>query len=173
MIGLGSDKNSKNPYNLFCRWDACAADPEWQWKTHGHPDIIMKRLTKDYEKEVKKYPMNDKFIFLPYINLLLVAGKMMCMGPDHVEKLCSVRAVQVMSSFEWNYRINSWHIFYIYYLVWWKGRFVTRVELLKKLCNFTHNTLILLRILFLTLFENAKWQPDWQGTDAYQRESSP
>ena len=173
MIGLGSDKNSKNPYNLFCRWDACAADPEWQWKTHGHPDIIMKRLTKDYEKEVKKYPMNDKFIFLPYINLLLVAGKMMCMGPDHVEKLCSVRAVQVMSSFEWNYRINSWHIFYIYYLVWWKGRFVTRVELLKKLCNFTHNTLILLRILFLTLSEKAKWQPDWQGTDAYQRESSP
>ena len=167
------NKNPKNPNNLFCRWDAGAADPEWQWKTHGHPDIIMKRLTKDYEKEVKKYPMNDKFIFLPYINLLLVAGKMMCMGPDHVEKLCSVRAVQVMSSFEWNYRINSWHIFYIYYLVWWKGRFVTRVELLKKLCNFTHNTLILLRILFLTLSENAKWQPDWQGIDAYQRESSP
>ena len=54
----------------------------------------MKRLTKDYEKEVNKYPMNDEFIFLPYINLLLVAGKMMCMGPDHVEKLYSVRAVQ-------------------------------------------------------------------------------
>ena len=52
--------------NLFCRWDACAADPEWQWKTHGHPDIIIKRLTKDYEKEVKKYPMNDEFFFLPY-----------------------------------------------------------------------------------------------------------
>ena len=35
--------------------------------------------------------MNDKLIFLSYINLLLVAGKMMCMGPDHVEKLYSVR----------------------------------------------------------------------------------
>ena len=35
--------------------------------------------------------MNDELIFLSYINLLLVAGKMMCMGPDHVEKLYSVR----------------------------------------------------------------------------------
>ena len=28
--------------------------------------IIIKRLAKDYEKEVKKYPMNDEFFFLPY-----------------------------------------------------------------------------------------------------------
>ena len=51
--------------------------------------------------------MNDELIFLSYINLLLIAGKVMCMGPDHVEKLYSVRAVQVMSSFERHYRINS------------------------------------------------------------------
>ena len=31
--------------------------------------------------------MNDELIFLSYINLLLIAGKVMCMGPDHVEKL--------------------------------------------------------------------------------------
>ena len=151
----------------LCSRSRVAMKNSWaSWFNHEETD-------KSLWKGGQKYPMNDELIFLSCINLLLVAGKMMCMGPDHVEKLYSVRAVQVMSSFERHYRINSWHIFYIYYLVWWKGRFVTRVELLKKLCNFTHNTLILLRILFLTLSESAKWQPDWQGTDAYQRESSP
>ena len=99
-------------------------------------------------------PSKEKLVFEAKCkssgDLLLIAGKMMRMGPDHIK--------QLRISIHWRESYISVKrlthcLVYTLYLVRGERRLLARVELLKQFCNFAHNALVFLKNCLGAMFK--------------------